>query len=145
MKDWASKHDQELNPGIEGVIRKLKQKYVLALAGNQPSGVKKLLRHYRLLDYFTSTDVSGDIGKAKPDPEFFMHILNKLEVMPGEAMMVGDRLDNDIIPAKKLGMKTVLLKVGTYSVLEPRNPGEIADAVVRTISDLPDAIADLVQ
>ena len=145
VKDWASKHDQELNPGIEGVIRKLKQKYVLALAGNQPSGVKKLLRHYRLLDYFTSTDVSGDIGKAKPDPEFFMHILNKLEVMPGEAMMVGDRLDNDIIPAKKLGMKTVLLKVGTYSVLEPRNPGEIADAVVRTISDLPDAIADLVQ
>lgn len=145
VKDWMLKHHQDLNPGIDGVIKKLAQDYMLALAGNQPSAVKDLLKKYGILDYFTFTDVSEDIGKSKPDPGFFDYILNKLEVRPCEAVMVGDRLDNDIIPARKLGMITILVKTGTYAILEPRNPGEIADRVVRNISELPDAVAAVVR
>ena len=42
-------------------------------------------------------------------------------------------------------MMTILVKVGAYEILEPRNPGEIADGVVRTVSELPGAVADIVR
>lgn len=143
VKDWALGHRQQLNSGIEEVLRTISKNYMIALAGNQPSAVKNILNEYGILKYFTTTEVSEDIGKTKPDPEFFNYILQKLNVETCEALMIGDRLDNDIIPAKKIGMMTILVKSGTYSILEPRNPGEIADAVVRTVSELPSAIADL--
>lgn len=143
VKDWAIKHRQRLNHGIEEVLIAFSKDYMIALAGNQPSAVKDTLKEYGLLDYFTTTDVSEDIGKAKPDPGFFRYILQKLDVKTCEAIMIGDRLDNDIIPARKIGMMTILVKLGTYAILEPRNTGEIADGVVRTISDLPSAVANI--
>jgi HAD superfamily hydrolase (TIGR01549 family) len=145
VKDWAIKHRQKLNPGIDEVLKTISKNYMIALAGNQPSKVKDLLKEHGLLSYFTANDVSEDIGKAKPDPGFFNYILRKLGVEAYEAIMIGDRLDNDIIPAKKLGMMTILVKSGAYAILEPRNPGEIADAVVRTVSELPGAVADIVR
>jgi HAD superfamily hydrolase (TIGR01549 family) len=145
VKDWVAKHRQKLNPGINEVLKKISKDYMLALAGNQPSAVKELLKAHGLLGFFTTTEVSEDIGKAKPDPDFFKYILKKLDVEAFEAVMIGDRLDNDIIPAKKLGMMTILVKSGAYAILEPRNPGEIADAVVRTVSELPGAVADIVR
>jgi HAD superfamily hydrolase (TIGR01509 family) len=143
VKDWAAKHAQRLNPGIEYALAALYKDYMIALAGNQPSAVKDLLQEYKLMRYFTITDVSEDIGKSKPDPAFFMHILKKLGISAQEAIMVGDRLDNDIIPAKKLGIKTILVKVGTYAILEPRNPGEIADRVITSLDELPRAVAHI--
>jgi len=37
----------------------------------------------------------------KPDQKIFEITLNKAECSPREACMIGDRLDNDIVPAKK--------------------------------------------
>ncbi len=145
VKDWVIRHRQKLNPGIEEVLKTLSKTYMIALAGNQPTAVKYILQEHGLLDYFTTTDVSEDIGRSKPDPDFFRYILQKLGVKTYEAIMIGDRLDNDIIPAKKLGMMTILVKVGAYAILEPRNPDEIADGVVRAVSELPGAVADVVR
>lgn len=46
----------------------------------------------------------------KPDPKAFLYILEKMNILPHEAIMVGDRMDNDVLGAKKLGMKGVLVK-----------------------------------
>lgn len=46
----------------------------------------------------------------KPDPKAFLYILGKMNIFPHEAIMVGDRLDNDILGAKKLGMRGVFVK-----------------------------------
>lgn len=55
----------------------------------------------------------------KPDPKAFLVVLNKLKVKPEEVLMVGDEVERDLIPAQKLGMKTVLVdrenKVKDYS------------------------------
>lgn len=45
----------------------------------------------------------------KPDPQAFLYVLNKLGAKPKEATMVGDELDRDLIPAKKLGMEVILI------------------------------------
>jgi len=46
---------------------------------------------------------------VKPNPQIYRTVLEKLGVKPREALMVGDTPEIDIIPPKKLGMKTALL------------------------------------
>lgn len=143
LRSWSKDHPQKLNLGIKRLIQSLSNTYKLGLAGNQPSAVKNLLDEYDILRFFTTTEVSEDIGISKPDPRFFENILKKLGVHAREAIMIGDRLDNDIIPAKKLGMKAILVKVGLFAILEPRTPGEIPDATVSSTTELNTAIENV--
>ncbi len=46
---------------------------------------------------------------VKPNPQIYRTVLETLGVTPREALMVGDTPEVDIIPPKKLGMKTALL------------------------------------
>lgn len=70
----------------------------------------------------------------KKTGHFYKSILNKLKLKPQEVLMVGDRLDKDILPAKSLGIKTVLVahehagKGADYSV---RNFGELLKIIER--------------
>ena len=143
VRNRMSTLPQTLTPGIEKVLESLSRDYKLALAGNQPSTIKEVLEKYGVLKFFTATEVSEDIGISKPDPKFFENILKKLDLEAHEVIMVGDRFDNDIIPAKKLGMKTILVKVGVYAILEPRAPDEAPDATVKSVKELPSAVASL--
>ncbi|TFG35772.1 MAG: HAD family hydrolase [Parcubacteria group bacterium] len=45
----------------------------------------------------------------KPDPRAFITVLERLGVAPEDAVMVGDEAERDLVPAQKLGMKTVLI------------------------------------
>lgn len=52
---------------------------------------------------------SWQLGFSKPDPYFFQTLLARLAargIKPGEALMVGDRADNDIAPARAAGLMT---------------------------------------
>jgi HAD superfamily hydrolase (TIGR01509 family) len=51
--------------------------------------------------------LSFRMGMMKPDPELYRRVLHELGVAPHEAVMIGDTYRNDILPALKLGMKTV--------------------------------------
>lgn len=57
--------------------------------------------------------------------------------------MIGDRLDNDIIPARQIGMKTIWIRWGRYSIMEPRTPDEIPDATVTDVREVSEAIATI--
>ena len=57
--------------------------------------------------------------------------------------MIGDRLDNDIIPARRIGMKTIWIRWGRYSIMEPRTPDEIPDATVTDVREVLDVVAML--
>ena len=62
-----------------------------------------------LLDYFEYEHmaISADLGIRKPNPDIFMHALNKLKIRPEEAAMVGDSLKADIQGAKMLNMLAI--------------------------------------
>jgi FMN phosphatase YigB (HAD superfamily) len=52
---------------------------------------------------------SWQLGFSKPDPYFYQTLSARIFAMgldPSECLMVGDRLDNDILPARLIGMKT---------------------------------------
>jgi GrpB-like predicted nucleotidyltransferase (UPF0157 family) len=54
--------------------------------------------------------MSDEIGVAKPDARFFAAVLDRLGRRPDEVLYVGDRLDNDILPARHIGMFTVFIR-----------------------------------
>jgi putative hydrolase of the HAD superfamily len=53
---------------------------------------------------------SSRLGIFKPDAGIYLAALAGLNVSPGEAAMVGDSLDKDCAPAKRLGLTTVWLR-----------------------------------
>lgn len=77
-----------------------------------------------------------DTGQRKPHSAPFFAILNKLEVKPDEAIMVGDWVERDIIGAAKIGMKTAFAKYGDTFDTKSHN----ADYELNDINELVDII-----
>jgi FMN phosphatase YigB (HAD superfamily) len=77
-------------------------------------------------------------GVAKPDLEFFDRIIAASGVLPERIVYVGDRVDNDVIPARKSGMKTVLIRRGLWATTGAEN--EHADAQIDLLTELPAVI-----
>lgn len=63
------------------------------------------------LDSRTDYLVTSDMCSAdKPDPKIFKYLLNKMDILPNEALMIGDDLMADIKGANDLGITTIYLK-----------------------------------
>ena len=69
--------------------------------------------------------LSYEHGTTKPDAALFHAGLAALEVAPVDALMVGDSLEKDIVPALALGMGAVWLRRDP-----PRDPGELGVVAV---------------
>jgi len=91
-------------------LSNLKQKYQLILVSNTDCfSLPKVLEKYELEKYFTNVFLSCDLGMIKSDPRFFKKVLNELNLNINECVMVGDSIQSDIIAAKRLGIKAVLV------------------------------------
>lgn len=86
--------------------------YKLGIIANQNFGTAERLEMWGLRQFFEVIAASAEIGYAKPDKEIFEKAFALAGCCAEESVMVGDRLDNDIVPAKALGMKTVWIKNG---------------------------------
>ena len=72
----------------------------------------------------------------KPDPRLFHLSLNRAGCPADEALMVGDRLDNDIAPAKAVGMQTVWIRQGFGGLQVPRSDAYRPDQTIQSLRDL---------
>ena len=59
------------------------------------------------------------------------------------SILVGDRLDADIAPAKARAMATIQFRSGRWRKQRPRSAVETPDMVVTDVGELEAAIADL--
>ncbi len=115
----------------------------LLLASNNEQRALDRLEELDLLHHFSQREVSDTLGLAKPDPRFFLAILTAAGADPRDCLMIGDRLGNDIAPAKALGMKTLRLRVGSHTAQEPKVDLETPDRTVTDPADLLQAARDL--
>lgn len=102
-------------PDAGPILRYLQEKgYQLGLITDfDGPKISKRDRIYPLdiADFFEAIVVGGeDTPKPKPDPKPFELVASKLEVEPGECVMVGDKPFTDIDGANSVGMKTILVK-----------------------------------
>ena len=102
---------QDLYPDAAPCLRELRARgYRIGIAGNQPKGAVAALEALDLaVDIVVS---SASMGVEKPSPEFFARLLELAGVPAREIAYVGDRLDNDVLPARAAGMATVFLLRG---------------------------------
>jgi HAD superfamily hydrolase (TIGR01549 family) len=129
-----------LMDGADKVIQVLAKKYKLLLAGQYGEEIMHLFEGYSLVDCFYNALTQDDFDITKPDPRYLERIIQKGNADPHQCVMVGDRIDKDVIPAKMLGMKTVLARNGLHKNQVPRIPDEMPDVEIRDIRELPEAI-----
>lgn len=113
-----------------------KQGYRLGVIANQVSGLKLRLQAWGLLEYFDVVVSSADFGIAKPDRSIFEKAFELAGCQPHNSVMVGDRIDNDIIPAKALGMKTVWIRTGLAAYQSVDLCKDSADWIIHRLFDL---------
>ena len=114
----------------------LSEKYQIGVIANQSAGTEARLNQYGLDPFISLCFSSAEIGLTKPDPALFKMALDQAGCEPCEAVMVGDRIDNDLRPAKSLGWKTVRVLQGIARTQTPREPLEEADFTIGNLTEL---------
>lgn len=71
---------------------------------------------------------STEVGAIKPSARLFLAALDATGSSPDEVLFVGDSMERDILPAKRLGMSTCLVGSST--------PGVAADFHIQSIAEL---------
>lgn len=117
--------------------------YRLGIIANQKPGAKERLDAWGLGRYFSVIASSAEMGVAKPNKEIYLQALTMADCKPENAVMVGDRLDNDIRPAKELGMKTIWIKKGLAVYMKSSCAAEIPDYTVNCLLEII-SISDIV-
>jgi len=126
--------------GVTPLLTQLANQFHLGVLANQDRGTRDRLRARGWGKLFSVVIASTEEGLKKPDPAIFKLALSRAGCRADQAVMVGDRVDNDIRPAKSVGMQTVRVRQGLSKKQEPRGPREIADAIVRRIADVADVL-----
>jgi len=93
---------------------------------------KPLLKQNNIeIDYICT---AREAQAVKPNPKSFTAVLDKFQIQPDQAIMVGDDVKTDIEPAKKLGLKTVLL------CRKGRVECKTADRIISSLNELLDLL-----
>ena len=119
-------------PTLQGLVS---AGHVVALAGNQPLRAERVLSEFGLPVSFIAS--SAGWGVAKPSPEFFAKVIASAAVPSTEIAYIGDRLDNDVLPAKAAGLTAILIRRGPWGHLHARRPdASMADRVIDSLTEL---------
>ncbi|MGV9426348.1 HAD family hydrolase [Streptomyces sp. NPDC003656] len=110
--------EDDLYPDVRDALAALRADGLwLGIAGNQTTRAGKILR-----ELFTpNVDLIGtsdDWGASKPDRAFFGRVAEVVPAEPDEMLYVGDRVDNDIAPARAARMHTALVRRGPWATIQ---------------------------
>lgn len=105
---------QPVGPIVQRVVETLNERRIaLVIATNPlypPEAVRQRLMWADLpgdFKHYTLVTHAGNMHFAKPDPAYYIEALARVGVEPDETIMVGDSLQNDILPAQQAGLHTL--------------------------------------
>jgi len=142
----AALEDMEIeippNPvdGVGAALEEISKDYPLAVVSDtiiSPGrNLRRWLDMHGLLQNFSGTAFSDEVGKSKPHPAIFQSAATQLGVDLKEMVHIGDREHNDIKGAHALGMKAILFTATRGTDAQDTT----ADAVCSSYSELPDIL-----
>jgi FMN phosphatase YigB (HAD superfamily) len=103
--------------------------YRVCACGNTPRSAEALVAPY--VDAVAS---SAGLGVQKPSPAFFARIVELAGVPAAKIAYVGDRVDNDVVPAIAAGMVGVHIRRGPWGHLQSPPEGAVR---IRSLDELP--------
>lgn len=133
----------DLYPDVIETLNELRSdRYRIAIAGNQGEGVVEQLEALGL-----GADVLGTSGSwcaSKPEPAFFERLCRELELPAEQIVLVGDRLDNDVLPAIEYGMQAVHIRRGPWGCIQAGWP-EYVDVrwKIERLAQLPETLRQI--
>ncbi len=105
--------EADLYPEALNTIAKLSDRGLkIGLVANQPPSVVESLKRDGIFNFIKFAGISALVGVEKPDPKIFELALEGLGVSASETIHIGNRIDTDVLPAKKLGFKTIWVRRG---------------------------------
>ena len=125
--------DQDLHSDALSCFAALRDRRLrLGAAGNMYAVHEDFLRAH--VDFVGSSE---RWGVEKPDPGFFARVVEEAGAVAEEIVYVGDRVDNDVVPALAAGMEAVRVRRGAHAHIE--SPEGVA--TIRSLVELPEAVA----
>ncbi|HWX10085.1 MAG TPA: HAD family hydrolase, partial [Gaiellaceae bacterium] len=119
----------DLYPDAVPCLRALRERGLkVGAVGNMRSVNEDVVRPH--LDFVGSSE---RWKVEKPAPEFFERIVDEVERPVAEIAYVGDRVDNDVLPAKRAGMFAVHVRRGPWGFLQDASD---ADARIDSLDEL---------
>ena len=127
---------------VEGVFEVLesirKGGYKTAVIANGDSvDARNIIASCGLEDYFDAIVISEEVGIEKPAREIFKVALEEIKVKAENAIMVGNRIDADIVGANRIGMRSVWFKWNDRYKETIGSEEEKPDFVIRSLFELP--------
>ena len=134
---------QDFYPDALACMAELRlQGLMVGIAGNQPEAAEAALRACGTSADFIATSTGW--GIEKPSPQFFERIADVAGMPPSAIAYAGDRLDNDIVPARGAGMVAIFLRRGPWGLAHANSPNTgLASAQIETLAALPALIRQL--
>lgn len=129
-------HNLKLYPGVKDTLVDLKKQGLkLAIITDADSyHAFARLTKVELLDFFDVLITTDMTGTKKPDPAHFLYALEALSARPEESLVVGDSIRRDMLPARKLGIKTAYASFGDWRPSEEMD--QCFDFRLNVFSDL---------
>jgi HAD superfamily hydrolase (TIGR01662 family) len=131
----------DLYPDVRPALAALAEAgFRLGIAGNQPARAGPALERLGLPVEIVG--VSATWGVAKPDPAFFGRVASELDLEPAAIAYVGDRVDNDVEPAARAGMRAIWIRRGPWAWVQSGAavPAQAA-AVIDSLGELSGLLA----
>lgn len=132
---------RDLYPDVRPCFEELKAAgYVVGIAGNQTLRAGRFIGELNLpADWIVTSD---QLGAEKPDVAFFEELVNRQKLDPGATAYVGDRFENDVLPAQKAGFRGILLTRGPWGYVNRAHPdAKAADQRIDSLAELTEALA----
>ncbi len=133
-----ARKQQTVYPEAFAVLEALSKTYKLGLIANQPVETKRMLDEAGILKFFTHANVSGDYPFQKPDPRYFLETLKDAGADAATSVFVDDNIERGLLPAFKIGMRTVWFKH-----VEREVPNEGIAATITNLSELPGTVTSI--
>ena len=132
---WEPQYERLYDDAKE-CLERLSRKYKIGIIANQIPGTEQRLEKFGIRKYIDVIVASAEEGVAKPDRRMFEIALERANCSADQAVMVGDRIDYDIVPAKNIGMKTIWVKQGMGQYWIFSDESERPDYEATTLSEL---------
>ena len=130
------KEDEMLYDDTIKCLEILNKKYKIGIIANQSLGTKERLAEKGILKYIDLVIASAEEGVSKPDSRIFEIALERSNCKAANSIMIGDRIDNDIVPANLLGMNTIWIKRGFGQYWKISQEIEKPDFVINNLLEL---------
>lgn len=137
-REWAACHHFELYDDVPDTLRDLAADGIrIGLVSNSHRCLASFQSHFELTGLISAAVSSSEHGMMKPHPSIFKAALELIDVVPAEALMVGDSVRHDVEGALQAGMRAALVHRSLTRHPRAEELAELGVPVLRSLRELP--------